>query len=70
MQANMGTIGNFPKYPERCLIQGCLLVCINIIMLKIWLSFIERLLMKNDTYLRCLLAVGLKDNGVEKGQRN
>ena len=65
MQANMGTIGNF-EVSKKMLAAG-LFACLhkhhNIDEL---VEFYRTLIDNNDTYLRCLLAVGLKDNGLEK----
>lgn len=65
MQANMGTIGNFEV--SRKMLDAGLFACLhkhhNIDEL---VEFYRTLMDENDTYLKCLLAVGLKDNGVEK----
>ena len=65
MQANMGTIGNFEV--SRKMLNSGLFACLhkhhNVDDL---VEFYRTLVDENDTYLRCLLAVGLKDNGVEK----
>ena len=65
MQANMGTIGNFEV--SRKMLNSGLFACLhkhhNVDDL---IEFYRTLMDENDTYLRCLLAVGLKDNGVEK----
>ena len=65
MQANMGTIGNFEV--SRKMLNSGLFACLhkhhNVNDL---VEFYRTLMDENDTYLRCLLSVGLKDNGVEK----
>ena len=65
MQANMGTIGNFAV--SRKMLNSGLFACLhkhhNV---EDLVEFYRTLVDENDTYLRCLLAVGLKDNGVEK----
>ena len=65
MQANMGTIGNFEV--SRKMLNSGLFACLhkhhNV---EDLVEFYRTLVDENDTYLRCLLAVGLKDNGVEK----
>ena len=66
MQSNMGTIGNF-EVSRKMLEQG-LFACLhkhhNVEDLK---KFYGELLDKgDDTWKRCLLAIGLRDNGIEK----
>lgn len=65
MQANMGTIGNFEV--SRKMLNAGLFACLhkhhNV---EDLIEFYRTLVDEHDTYLRCLLAVGLKDNGVEK----
>ena len=65
MQANMGTIGNFAV--SRKMLDAGLFACLhkhhNV---EDLVEFYRTLVDDKDTYLRCLLAVGLKDNGVEK----
>lgn len=65
MQANMGTIGNFEV--SRKMLNSGLFACLhkhhNV---EDLVEFYRTLNDKDETYLRCLLAVGLKDNGVEK----
>ena len=61
----MGTIGNFEV--SRKMLNAGLFACLhkhhNV---EDLIEFYRTLMDENDTYLRCLLAVGLKDNGVEK----
>ena len=65
MQANMGTIGNFEV--SRKMLNAGLFACLhkhhNV---EDLIEFYRTLVDEHNTYLRCLLAVGLKDNCVEK----
>lgn len=66
MQSNMGTIGNF-EVSRKMLAQG-LFACLhkhhNLDELK---KFYKELLDKgDDSWRRCLLGIGLRDNGIEK----
>lgn len=64
MQSNMGTIGNFDV--SRKMLENGLFACLhkhhNIDELK---SFYKELVI-DGSWKRCLLAIGLRDNGVEK----
>lgn len=64
MQANMGTIGNFDV--SRKMLENGLFACLhkhhNI---EDLIPFYKELI-DNNTWERCLLSIGLKDNGVEK----
>lgn len=64
MQSNMGTIGNFDV--SRKMLENGLFACLhkhhNIDELK---SFYKELVI-DGSWKRCLLAIGLRDNGIEK----
>lgn len=66
MQANMGTIGNFEV--SRKMLDNGLFACLHKHHdIDKLLSFYKELVDKgNDIWRRCLLAVGLRDNGIEK----
>ena len=66
MQANMGTIGNFEV--SRKMLGNGLFACLHKHHeVSELLSFYKELVDKgNDIWRRCLLAVGLRDNGIEK----
>lgn len=66
MQANMGTIGNFEV--SRKMLGNGLFACLHKHHdIDKLLSFYKELVDKgNDLWRRCLLAVGLRDNGIEK----
>jgi len=66
MQANMGTIGNFAV--SRKMLDNGLFACLhkhhNV---DVLISFYKELLNKaDDSWKRCLLGIGLRDNGIEK----
>ena len=66
MQANMGTIGNFEV--SRKMLDKGLFACLhkhhNIdILIKFYKELIKR---GDDTWRRCLLGIGLRDNGIDK----
>ena len=66
MQANMGTIGNFEV--SRRMLDNGLFACLhkhhNIdILIKFYKELIKR---GDDTWRRCLLGIGLRDNGIDK----
>ena len=66
MQANMGTIGNFEV--SRRMLDNGLFACLhkhhNINEL---IGFYKELIKKgDDTWRRCLLGIGLRDNGIDK----
>ena len=66
MQANMGTIGNFEV--SRKMLDNGLFACLhkhhNIdILIKFYKELIKR---GDDTWKRCLLGIGLRDNGIDK----
>lgn len=66
MQANMGTIGNFEV--SRKMLDNGLFACLhkhhNINEL---IGFYKELIKKgDDTWRRCLLGIGLRDNGIDK----
>lgn len=66
MQANMGTIGNF-KVSRKMLEQGlfaCLHKHYDVEKLKLFYS--ELIGYDDDRWKRCLLSIGLRDNGIEK----
>lgn len=69
MQANMGTIGNF-AVSERMLENG-LFACLHKHHdVESLIGFYKKLLTyDDDRWMRCLLSIGLKDNGVEKLER-
>lgn len=69
MQANMGTIGNF-AVSERMLENG-LFACLHKHHdIESLIGFYKKLLTyDDDRWMRCLLSIGLKDNGVEKLER-
>ena len=66
MQANMGTIGNF-EVSKKMLEQG-LFACLHkhhdVEKLKLFYS--ELIGYDDDRWKRCLLSIGLRDNGIEK----
>ena len=66
MQANMGTIGNFEV--SRKMLDNGLFACLHKHHdIDKLLSFYKELVDKdNDIWRRCLLSVGLRDNGIEK----
>lgn len=66
MQANMGTIGNFEV--SRMMLDNGLFACLhkhhNINEL---IGFYKELIKRgDDTWRRCLLGIGLRDNGIDK----
>ena len=66
MQANMGTIGNFEV--SRSMLDNGLFACLhkhhNIDEL---IGFYKELIKRgDDTWRRCLLGIGLRDNGIDK----
>ena len=66
MQANMGTIGNFEV--SRKMLDNGLFACLhkhhNIdVLIKFYKELIKR---GDDTWRRCLLGIGLRDNGIDK----
>ena len=69
MQANMGTIGNF-AVSERMLENG-LFACLHKHHdVESLIGFYKKLLTyDDDRWMRCLLSIGIKDNGVEKLER-
>ena len=66
MQANMGTIGNF-EVSRKMLDKGlfaCLHKHYNVdILIRFYKELIKR---GDDTWRRCLLGIGLRDNGIDK----
>ena len=69
MQANMGTIGNF-AVSERMLENGLFACLHKHHSVESLISFYKKLLTyDDDRWMRCLLSIGLKDNGVEKLER-
>ena len=66
MQANMGTIGNFEV--SRKMLDKGLFACLhkhhNVdILIRFYKELIKR---GDDTWRRCLLGIGLRDNGIDK----
>ena len=66
MQANMGTIGNFDV--SRKMLDNGLFACLhkhhNI---DVLIGFYKELIKRgDDTWRRCLLGIGLRDNGIDK----
>ena len=66
MQANMGTIGNFEV--SRKMLDNGLFACLhkhhNI---DVLIGFYKELIKRgDDTWRRCLLGIGLRDNGIDK----
>ena len=66
MQANMGTIGNFEV--SRKMLDNGLFACLhkhhNIdVLIRFYKELIKR---GDDTWRRCLLGIGLRDNGIDK----
>ena len=66
MQANMGTIGNFEV--SRKMLDNGLFACLhkhhNVdILIRFYKELIKR---GDDTWRRCLLGIGLRDNGIDK----
>lgn len=66
MQANMGTVGNFAL--SRVLLEKGLFACLHKhYCVEDLLPFYKKLLeYDDDRWMRCLLSIGLKDNGMEK----
>lgn len=66
MQSNMGTIGNFEV--SRRMLENGLFACLHKHHpVEQLISFYKELLEKEDgTWRRCLLSIGLRDNGIEK----
>lgn len=66
MQANMGTIGNF-KVSEKLLEKGMFACLHKYHDTDKLIDFYKKLIHKGDGSMRrCLLAIGLRDNGIEK----
>ena len=66
MQANMGTIGNF-KLSKKMIDNGLFACLHKYHKVDDLITFYKELLSRgDDSWQRCLLAVGLKDDGVEK----
>ena len=66
MQANMGTIGNFDV--SKKMLDNGLFACLHKYhnvedLIEFYTDLIDR---GDDTWMRCLLAIGLRDNGIEK----
>ena len=66
MQANMGTIGNFDV--SKKMLDNGLFACLHKYhnvedLIEFYTDLIDR---GDDTWKRCLLAIGLRDNGIEK----
>lgn len=66
MQANMGTIGTFDV--SRKLLENGLFACLHKHHdIEELVSFYKELLDRgDDSWMRCLLGIGLRDNGIEK----
>ncbi len=66
MQANMGTIGNFDV--SRRMLDNGLFACLHKHhKVEDLIEFYNELIDKgDDTWKRCLLSIGLRDNGIEK----
>jgi GMP reductase len=66
MQANMGTIGNFDV--SRRMLDNGLFACLHKYhSIEDLINFYKELIDRgDDTWMRCLLAIGLRDNGIEK----
>ena len=69
MQANMGTIGNFAV--SKKMLENGLFACLHKHHdIDSLIDFYKKLLTyDDDRWMRCLLGIGLKDNGVEKLER-
>ena len=66
MQANMGTIGNFDV--SKKMLDNGLFACLHKYhnvedLIEFYTDLIDR---GDDTWMRCLIAIGLRDNGIEK----
>ena len=66
MQANMGTIGNFDV--SRKMLDNGLFACLHKYhnvedLIEFYTNLIDR---GDDTWMRCLLSIGLRDNGNDK----
>lgn len=64
MQANMGTVGNFAL--SRVMLKNGLFACLHKHYDVEELVSFYKSLMDDDSWMRCLLSIGLKDNGREK----